>query len=1036
MTIKSDGNVGINQTSPSAKLDIVESASYTPPLELNAPHAIVKMVGGNGTGYMGMGNGYFGSQPSGMFFRSDNLPICWGAAGSSATHMTLLANGKFGIGTTNPTRTLQVAGAAHATSHLVGSLETALGIAGSFPDANDSELGPGYLVMTRDDTAAAKQLQFWKNGSLHSGLMTDTNGLNFVGSDGAADVTIKTDGKVGIGTTAPSRPLSVHMSSAGSVANFLHYTDASNFQGLYIDVSQATDIVTLNNSGSHGGSAIDLQVSSASIMYLQGSGGKVGIGTTAPGKRLHVYSGASGVGASSDVNMILEGASNVGLAMLAPNNQGSRIEFGSVADNNEGIIYYNNTGSYFSIYTNGTRQVDITSAGNVGIGQADPRNPLEVDLNQSNGTLTGDSAAHFGGQHHTSGQIMGITLGYREANDNYRKVGIVAAGLGDGAARQDFHILVNTANSAASCSLADKKLSIYGTTGIIRVHNKFGIGGDPGAHHLYAAGSAFITGSVGIGTATPAEKLDVNGNIMTTGASTNTGYDRYLKLYGNTQPASNPHRWAGMAVYNNGGNNVNALAFFTGTGDSARTEKVRIHNDGKVGIGSTTPIRQLDVLGAVAGQYSAALINTSATGHGLYIKAAPNNASYMALAVDDKDGAAILVARGDKRVGIGTNAPTKMLEVEGSEAEIRVHDTYANTNATLISIGSDLHNTNTKDSWITFLGCNATNDRSWAIGNRASGFFNFTYIGTRATLPSTGGGNVPMVLDGINNRVGIGLTVPTGKLNVGYTTDVAPIVYAQGSEGLVINATRHDGSNYRGYVDFLAGRGSDATNGGASMRFFTQPRSSAAPIQALTLQYDGNVGIGTTDPGQKLHVNGNILVNAQILTPGGSNLQLNPNTGLVTVGGALTTTGNITGGGTAIFTGDMTIADDLYLNATDAWIIAGSAGNALTGGTLRIQNFGELEVDGVLDINGTGTSTFAGALTTAGRITLSNAGSNNGLFIGGGWQIFDNASENYAPTGGLSFYHGGARLVIGGRRQSWHRDYCASHYINSSTKCF
>ena len=84
---------------------------------------------------------------------------------------------------------------------------------------------------------------------------------------------------------------------------------------------------------------------------------------------------------------------------------------------------------------------------------------------------------------------------------------------------------------------------------------------------------------IGIGTATPAEKLDVNGNIMTTGASTNTGYDRYLKLYGNTQPASNPHRWAGMAVYNNGGNNVNALAFFTGTGDSARTEKVRIHND-------------------------------------------------------------------------------------------------------------------------------------------------------------------------------------------------------------------------------------------------------------------------------------------------------------------------------------------------------------------------------------------------------------------------------------------------------------------------
>ena len=116
---------------------------------------------------------------------------------------------------------------------------------------------------------------------------------------------------------------------------------------------------------------------------------------------------------------------------------------------------------------------------------------------------------------------------------------------------------------------------------------------------------------------------------------------------------------------------------------------------------------------------------------------------------------------------------------------------------------------------------------------------------------------------------------------------------------------------------------------------------------------------------------GNITTGGQILTPGGSNLALNPNTGLVTVGGALTTTGNITGGGTAIFTGDMTIADDFYFKATNAWIIAGSvAGGALTGGTLRIQNFGELEVDGVLDINGTGTSTFAGTITENSSIAL------------------------------------------------------------------
>ena len=95
----------------------------------------------------------------------------------------------------------------------------------------------------------------------------------------------------------------------------------------------------------------------------------------------------------------------------------------------------------------------------------------------------------------------------------------------------------------------------------------------PGAGLWLANGNDIYnsnSGNVGIGTTSEvAEKLNVNGNIITVGGSTNTGYDRYLKLYGNTQPTGNPHRWAGLAVYNKGGNNVNELAFFTGSGDTA-----------------------------------------------------------------------------------------------------------------------------------------------------------------------------------------------------------------------------------------------------------------------------------------------------------------------------------------------------------------------------------------------------------------------------------------------------------------------------------
>ena len=102
-------------------------------------------------------------------------------------------------------------------------------------------------------------------------------------------------------------------------------------------------------------------------------------------------------------------------------------------------------------------------------------------------------------------------------------------------------------------------------------------------------------GNTGLLTANPQDALAVDGNMQAVGGNTNTGYDRYLKLYGNTDPASNPHRWAGVAVYNNGGNNVNELGFFTGTGDVARTDKFHIDNQGRSGFLTIVPTAAVDI---------------------------------------------------------------------------------------------------------------------------------------------------------------------------------------------------------------------------------------------------------------------------------------------------------------------------------------------------------------------------------------------------------------------------------------------------------
>lgn len=52
-----------------------------------------------------------------------------------------------------------------------------VGIGTAQADANSTEVGPGYINLARDDTADAKQIQFTKNGSVHSYIETTTNAL-------------------------------------------------------------------------------------------------------------------------------------------------------------------------------------------------------------------------------------------------------------------------------------------------------------------------------------------------------------------------------------------------------------------------------------------------------------------------------------------------------------------------------------------------------------------------------------------------------------------------------------------------------------------------------------------------------------------------------------------------------------------------------------------------------------------------------------------------------------------------------------------
>ena len=67
-----------------------------------------------------------------------------------------------------------------SSSNLLVGLTSAVGISGTPADLNSTEIGRGYINISRDDTSAADHIRFGKNGSIASSIGTSTtNSLTF-----------------------------------------------------------------------------------------------------------------------------------------------------------------------------------------------------------------------------------------------------------------------------------------------------------------------------------------------------------------------------------------------------------------------------------------------------------------------------------------------------------------------------------------------------------------------------------------------------------------------------------------------------------------------------------------------------------------------------------------------------------------------------------------------------------------------------------------------------------------------------------------
>jgi len=129
--------------------------------------------------------------------------------------------------------------------------------------------------------------------------------------------------------------------------------------------------------------------------------GNVGIGTASPQSKLHIETGSGGT-YSPNVNhddVTIEGSGNIGLQLFSPATSYQYIAFGDPGSVNAGYLRYYHGTNEMVFRTNGSDNMVINSAGNVGIGTTSPTNyKLEV-----NGNVKGDS---FGTDQSTTARIF------------------------------------------------------------------------------------------------------------------------------------------------------------------------------------------------------------------------------------------------------------------------------------------------------------------------------------------------------------------------------------------------------------------------------------------------------------------------------------------------------------------------------------------------------------------------------------------------------------------------------------------------------
>ena len=851
--------------------------------------------------------------------------------------LRITAVGNVGIGTDNPQAKLDVSGDLKTTGKItvdfgtvLGDAYTGLEIKGDVANSTNLSFGVAQNISRTGRAGSFAGAYIDAEGSRP--ISFGTNGTERLSIEGNGNLIISNS--VGIGTTNPTTKLDVvgigQFTANGATLNlvgsdhtyiqlypdgiaagrkgYIGYPAApindlrivNQISGANIELLPTSGNVLVNSSTATGTASQPFQVTGGA--YVSGN---VGIGAINPNRQLHIA-------ASGESNIVLEnysaGTDQKKSRIYHDSSNDFRISFINDAFSNENYILWAKRGTGFT-----TAQTLLNpTSGNVGIGTTNALQKLHVAGGAILATNVGGASFLEIGEGQTSNQFAYVDL---VGDTTYTDYGlrIIRGNTGS-----------NTTSSITHRGLGELQI-IANETGTIG----FYIGGSADANNRVKISS---TGNIGIGSTSPAVKLDIGGET--------SQYPYSLRIR-NTAHATSKR--AAIAFGNGAAYQI--LIDTNGNG----TEDFSIYQANV----NRSPFRIDATTGNICIGKGSAIAPTEFGVNGYISESTDGGVTYHNV-VTQQD--------------IGFNA--NQIPLNQYLGQLAFMDEYSPTeiyNPSNTTAQLTIAQTQTSGYAFIQLGKSATATNNFHLGSEGNGYLNFwngnwgSGAGPRFTISSNGlvgintsapgaelvvgpgstnvtsfpneGAEVHL-LPGANGtkrfcydvfvnsfrfftqdhptganyfeiyritdtgRVGIGTTTPSGQLTVNTGPQWSAFNY---SPNILIQGTRNNGL---GILDAAGSNPWWIGNGGGNLYFAQMPalgNTATAPTLPFTITSTGNVGIGITNPGAKLDVSGDALINSIKAGRGGGNQLTNTAFGYQTLDSNFSGSNNVAVGYRALY---------------------------------------------------------------------------------------------------------------------------------------